>query len=114
MMRPEQHPAATTDARKRLTDASAYAWPTIFATGAPADARDEGQGPTGIAGAPVSDATWAEVIREHRATALREAADAFEHDYAATWGGPAAWLTTGDAVGRLVAEILRELAEEVE
>lgn len=85
MTRPAQHPAATSDARKRAADAE-----------------------------PVSAAMWAEVIREARAEALREAADAFEHDYAATWGGPAAWLTTGDSVGRLVAEILRELAEEVE
>ena len=52
MTSPKQHPASNSDARKRLTDESAYEWPEVPVS--------------------VSTAMWAEVIREACANAWDE------------------------------------------
>lgn len=50
---------------------------------------------------------------EVKAEALQAEAAFFETEMAETWGGPASWLTTGNRVGKLVADILRERATEL-
>lgn len=47
-----------------------------------------------------------------RADALREFADAAQPLMAEAWGGSAAWFTTGEKVADVVADRLRDWAEE--
>lgn len=54
-----------------------------------------------------------QAIREAKVEALREAASHFERDMATAWGGDTSWLTTGGNIGRLVADILCERANEI-
>ena len=44
--------------------------------------------------------------------ALTDAARYFEYEMAPAWGGDNAWISTGSHVADLVAEILRERADE--
>lgn len=45
--------------------------------------------------------------------ALLNGAHVFETEMSRTWGGDAAWLTTGRKVAELVAGVLREMADEL-
>lgn len=47
-------------------------------------------------------------------SALHEAADFFAHDMAEAWGGDQPWLTSGTKCGRVVADVLKELASAIE
>lgn len=62
----------------------------------------------------VSPVEWAGHIRSARVNALRDAAVFFERDMDTAWGGGKQWLTTGTKVAELVADILREQADELD
>lgn len=52
------------------------------------------------------------MFAEQRAQALNDAADYITELAKDGWGGNAAWFTTGNKVGALVSDVLRQLAEE--
>ena len=48
------------------------------------------------------------------ARALRKQASFFEYEMSKVWGGDATWISTGNRVADLVADVLRENAAEIE
>lgn len=48
------------------------------------------------------------------ARALRKQARFFEYEMSKVWGGDVTWISTGNHVADLVADVLRENAAEIE
>ncbi|MGD9753308.1 MAG: hypothetical protein AB7W59_20125 [Acidimicrobiia bacterium] len=49
---------------------------------------------------------------QEKSESLRAAAAAFRSDMARAWGGDQGWLTTGDHVAHLAADVLDEMADD--
>lgn len=53
-------------------------------------------------------------LRKHEAQTLRDAADVMVDEMADVWGGSGSWLTTGERVAGLLADVLRARADRIE